>query len=319
MFWQGSADSLFVRVDRTCVRDILKRATAEFDRNGLSPSAIRRCQREAPEFFLQEGLRVLLEGGETAGHRFLAVLLVNSPSALKELTDRWQFSWDEALTAARQLQRVDQNFDTKLSWLLPGCDETVRPFALKGENAERALELLDEISPGHRIVPILHHLTGHPDQKISSKATLLIGKRLRNLDWVKRVIAHSTDPRLRANAIETMWGLNSPEVMSFFRDFLGNQDNRAVGNAIIGLRRGGDETVAEWLSVIAADPDPKLRMTAAWTIGQIGDATLVPVLTPMAKDRHPDVRRAALKSLRSLHRGEDRQTANPPLLEAVCS
>jgi hypothetical protein len=286
-----------VSSDREQVRDILRRASAEFERNGLSRCAIRQCEQEFPDAFLQEGLRVLLEADESAGYRFLAALLVQSPAVFQELTDRWQFTKDQAVNIARRLQRVDQNFDTKLTGLLPDRDDADRPFALEGDQAKRALEILDEISPGRRIVPIMRHLTRHKDPKISSKAALLIGKRLQNPGWARRVITESTDPRLRANAIETMWGLNTAEVIDLFHDCLADWDNRVVGNAIIGLHRAGDAETRKLVAGIAADPNPKLRMTAAWAMGQIGDAGLVPVLTPLAKDGHPEVRRAALRSL----------------------
>jgi hypothetical protein len=251
-------------------------------------------------------LRVLIEADDSAGYRFLAVLLINSPSVFRELTDRWKFSKGEAVKVARGLQRVDQNFDTKLTALLPDRNRTFRPFALEGEHAERALEILDEISLGRRIVPIMRHLTDHEDPKTSSKAALLIGKRLQNLAWARRVIAESIDPRLRANAIETMWGLNTPDVVELFRECLADWDNRVVGNAIVGLHRAGHAETKELLSGIASDPNPKLRMTAAWVMGQLGDRSLVSTLIPLARDGNPEVRRAALRSLRSLQIEEKR-------------
>lgn len=288
------------------MRNILRRAAAQFERNGLSRCAIRQCEQEFPEAFLNEGIRILIEADDSAGYRFLAALLVKSPGVFEKVTDRWELTREQALSVSKRLHRADQNFDTKLTGLLPGEDNSYRPFALRGENAERALEILDEISPGRRIVPIMRHLTRHPDSKISSKAALLIGKRLQNLAWARRVITESTDARLRANAIETMWGLNTPDVIDLFRECLADWDNRVVGNAIIGLHRAGEAETMDMAARIAADPSPKLRMTAAWAIGQIGDPALVRVLSPLAKDSHPEVRRAALRSLRAFQIVEKR-------------
>jgi hypothetical protein len=286
--------------ERERVREILRRATTQFERNGLSRGAIRQCEREFPALFVLEGLHVLIEADDSAGYRFLAVLLVNSPSVFQELTERWQFTKEEAVKVARGLQRVDQNFDTRLAALLPDRHYSIRQFALEGERVERALEILDDISPGRRIVSIMHHLTDHKDPKISSKAALLIGKRLQSFAWARRVIAESTDPRLRANAIETMWGVNTPEAVELFRGCLADWDNRVVGNAIIGLHRAGHSETKQLVAGIAANSNPKLRMTAAWAMGQIRDAALASVLNPLAKDGNAEVRRSALRSLRQL-------------------
>ena len=244
---------------------------------------------------------MLTEADDSAGYRFLGLLLLNSPQLLLELTDRWKFNRDHAVKIAKRLQRVDQNFDTKLAAALPDRDDTRRPGGVYGEAAERALEILDEISPGRRIVPLVRHLTEHPDPKISAKAALLVGKRIQNVTWAKRVITETSEARLRANAIETLWGLSSREVTDLFRECLGDWDNRVVGNAIIGLHRAGDPDTFELVGGIASDPNPKLRMTAAWAMGFIGDRNFVSILAPLAKDAQPEVRRAALKSMRGFH------------------
>jgi hypothetical protein len=295
-----------VSSERERVREILRRATSEFERNGVSRGAIRQCEQEVPALFLLEGLHVLIDAGDSTGYRFLALLLVNSPKVFQELTNRWQFSKEEAVKVAKALQRVDQNFDTRLAAMLPDRNHSVRPFAVEGECAERALEILDEISPGRRIVSIMHHLTDHKDPKISSKAVLLIGKRLQNLAWARRVIAESTEPRLRANAIETMWGMTTPEVVGFFHGCLADWDNRVVGNAIVGLHQAGHSETKTLLAEIATNSNPKLRMTAAWAMGYIGDATLAVLLNSLAKDKCAEVRRAALRSLRQFQIEEQR-------------
>ncbi len=283
------------------VRQILKRAVREFENNGRGRRAIRLCEEEVPETFLDEGLKVLLGSDGSAGYRFLAVLLARSFSVFERLTDRWRFTRAQAVKVAELLQRVDSNFDTRLASLLPDCDDTSKPFGLQGENAERALEILDEISPFRRIAPVMRHLTDHSDSKISSKAALLIAKRVQDLSWAKRVVAESTDAQARAAALETMWGHFGPEVMELFRECLGDEDNRVVGNAIIGLHKAGDPDTSELAARIAEKGNPKVRMTAAWAMGQIGDPSFVPILSVLSRDSQPEVRRAALRSLRSLH------------------
>lgn len=67
------------------------------------------------------------------------------------------------------------------------------------------LDILAEISDGPRLVPLLTNLLQYPDPRIRSKVTLLMGRRNQNSRWVEQR-KEETDPRVRANAIEGLWG-----------------------------------------------------------------------------------------------------------------
>jgi HEAT repeats len=282
------------------VRAVLGAAVREFGRNSSSRGEMRQCAFETPEIFLREGLRILLEADDSAGCRFLAILLMAVPSIVREICDRWQWTREEAVGLAKRLIHFSPNFDTRITDLLPLGDR-VKAFGLAGESAERALDILDEISPGPRIVARIRHLTSHPDEKISSKAALLIGKRCQDLSWARQLIGKSKNPRVRANTIESFWGMNIPAVIELFRECLKDGDNRVVGNAIIGLHASGDSESLEVVAKIAEDSNPKRRMTAAWIMGRIGSPKFISVLSQLARDANAEVRRAALRSLRSIH------------------
>lgn len=198
---------------------------------------------------------------------------------------------------------VDPSLDVRFARQLPArngsTDDTV-----EGQAAERALDILDEISPGKRIVPILSHLTRHPDHKISSKATLLIGKRVQNVAFAKRLMVEETDPRIRANAIEAVWGNDSPPVQELFWECVDDRHNRVVGNAMVGLYLAGEEKVTGVVTRFAHDYKAEFRMTSAWTMGRMGNADFVPTLSPLIKDQHPGVRSAALRSLQNIRQVE---------------
>ena len=59
--------------------------------------------------------------------------------------------------------------------------------------------------------PSFVHLADYPDPRISSKATLLIGKRIQDGHWAGQQWQRQEDPRVRANSIESIWGIDSPE------------------------------------------------------------------------------------------------------------
>jgi hypothetical protein len=288
------------------VRAFLLRAITEFEKDRLAASTIRRFAMDAPVFFIQVGMELLLKAPETAGYRYLAMQLVKQPTLFEQITDTWRYSKQQSVTLARRLLSVDPTLDTRLARALPGRNGGQGLQTLEGPKAERAIEILDEISEGRRVVPILNHLTDHPDLKISSKAALLIGKRVQNVDWAKRVIMDTRDPRLRANAIESVWGNDTPAVLELFRSCLQDRQNRVVGNSLMGLHLAGDPEVHEIVAKFARDFKAEFRMTAAWTMGKIGDPGFVESLTALIKDSNPGVRRAALKALRDIRQVEKR-------------
>lgn len=80
-----------------------------------------------------------------------------------------------------------------------------------GEAVVRLLGVLDRISPGRRVIMSLLHLLRDAHPAAASKAALFLGKRLQNPAWVGRQMA-SRDPRVRANIIESVWGVNNSNV-----------------------------------------------------------------------------------------------------------
>lgn len=285
------------------VRGCLERAVAEFQSNPLSAQVMRRFASDTPVIFAPVAVSMLLTATETAGFRYLAMLLVKQPSLFRQLADPLLFTRPQAVTLTRRLMSVDPSLDVRFARQLPARNGST-PDTINGPAAERALDILDEISLGKRIVPVLSHLTRHPDGKISAKATLLVGKRVQNVAFAKRLIGEETDPRIRANAIEAVWGNDTPPVQKLFWECVEDRHNRVVGNALVGLYLAGEETINGVVTRFANDYKPEFRMTSAWTMGRIGNADFVSTLSPLIKDQHPGVRSAALRSLQNIRQVE---------------
>ena len=89
---------------------------------------------------------------------------------MTNLTNPEVFTRKQAVQAARVLLHSDHEFDLRLAREMPGR------YGEKGRlvwsEAARGLDILDEISDGRRLVPILLHLVDHPDPFLATKLRL---------------------------------------------------------------------------------------------------------------------------------------------------
>ena len=300
------------------VRDCIIQAIATFETDLMSARVIRRFSIEVPALFAPVAISLLMTATRTAGYRYLAMLVLKQPSLFKELSNPWNYTREQAVTLSRRLMSVDPTFDTRFARNLPGRNGSDHADTLHGAAAERALDILDEISFGRRLVPMLSHLAEHHDQKISSKATLFIGRRVQSVMWATRLVSEGKDPRVRANAIEAVWGADSPSLTNLFIECTRDRYNRVVGNALVGLHLAGRAEAERLVKRFANDYQPDFRMTSAWTMGRIGSPEFIPSLSAMVRDDYPQVRGAALRSLQTIRQIEKRRVeaaAPPPSVE----
>jgi len=105
------------------------------------------------------------------------------------------------------------------------------------------------------------------------------------------------DPRVRANALEALKDVDDDETRELLRTAMRDSNNRVVGNALLGLYRAGDCTsIAELLKMAEAGHHVH-RSTAAWAMGESGDARFLEVLRTLAADANPQLRRRATMAL----------------------
>jgi HEAT repeat protein len=165
--------------------------------------------------------------------------------------------------------------------------------------ALHVLAALDEISRGGRLAMALTRLTRSASAHVASKAVLMLGRRVSNPAWIERQMA-ADDARIRANVIESLWGLASELARKSFRTSLQDVHNRVVGNALIGLHLLGEQDVGERLTEMINHPNPSFRATAAWAMGRRGDPVHADSLRLALDDPDPGVRKRAALSLATI-------------------
>jgi HEAT repeat protein len=148
---------------------------------------------------------------------------------------------------------------------------------------------------------MVNHLKHHPHPLVAENATLLVGRRIRNLGWVKQRLA-STDARIRSAAVEGLWGSDTPSARVLLRQSGRDESSRVVANALLGLHILGETGAHQSVIDMACDQRPSFRRSAVWAMRQMGEpAFLEPLRTAMA-DTEAEVRLGAKQALATIRK-----------------
>jgi len=284
------------------VASFVDRAVEEFPDNPLSAEFLRRLARELPQEFCAAAMRHLEKPGESGAYRLMSVLLVRHPLVFDQIANP-NSGRDASVGVARRLLALDRSFDLRLARKLPDSVGVNHREAFTGLHAYRVLDVLNDVTSGTRLVPVLRHLVESSDDKLSSKAALFVGKRLQSAAWARKLLKHR-DQRIRANAVESLWGTPDPASLRLFHDCLYDENNRVMGNAGFGLHIVNDPGVIEAILRMTRDARPSFRSTAAWVLGRMGNPGFAPDLKRLVKDKSSAVRGTALRALIELRRKE---------------
>jgi hypothetical protein len=261
-----------------------------------------------PEVFFAAAVWLLDRETTPGGRQNPYACLLDRPEFLLQLIRPDRFSRPQMLDVCRRLKRIDDALDVRLASLLPG--RNVDPYGLEPDVVVRVLDMLNEISPGPRLILILNHLTQHADQRIAAKATLLVGGRIRNHHWVQRHLTYS-DPRVRASLVEALWGHNTPAARKILWASLQDENNRVVGNALVGLYLLREVRAVELVYGMLRDARPSFRWTAAWAMGKMGRPEFTEPLRLALSDVVAGVRQAAMRALVAIQLKTRRAEQNP--------
>lgn len=170
----------------------------------------------------------------------------------------------------------------KLAMLIePGCD-VAELASLEGapqsaESLTRLIDLASRVRLSGRLRPVFHRLLRHENPFLSSKVELL----LRRLEQTEKALAQrlkDPDPRAQADAVESLWGEDTPESREVFLRAIKSPSDRLVGNGLYGLYLVGDTTSIRIAFDLAENQSPMVRPTAIWFMGQTGDPRFLPWL-----------------------------------------
>ncbi len=280
--------------DEQSVRTSLTTVLRGYGRIQASKASIRDLAAGSPEGFFAAAMSLLESLQEPLARQSLYAHLLECPEFLVQLTRPDRFSRAELVVVCRELMAIDGLLDVRLAHLAPGRQDD--KSGLGTEAVLHVLDVLDQISPGPRLIVILTHLTHHAEQRIAAKATLLLGRRVRNDHWLENHLA-SDDARVRASVVEALWGINTYSARKIMVACLKDVNNRVVGNALVGLHMLGDHSVIALVREMLRDRRPSFRWTAAWVMGYMGSTDFVECLREALSDPESGVRQAARRAL----------------------
>lgn len=276
--------------------------TFELDSTG-NRSLIRDLLDNDRSLFYTCSIEILKTAAESRGAEFMVALMVTNDLLLQAMCDP-ALTRDRALALGRTALRIDpMAFSGFCSFLCrvaaPASgppDRAAGNGAVAFEDASRLMEILGEISDPSRILPSLMRLLHHPNPHLRSKAVKMIGQNNHSVKWVRDRLAEP-DARIRANAVETLWGLDTGDVRELLRYAAKDTNNRVAGNAMLGLYHLGECGVIPELIKMAGQESSQSRVTAAWVMGECGDPRFSEALRRMLGQTDAVLRKGAFRSL----------------------
>ncbi len=261
---------------------------------------MRRRLEKDPPGFLRSACRILKRHKMGPGVEYLMELLWSNPVLAGSLIDPHLLPLAGAISFAKRWAEFDPMLDIKLLHMgFPSDGGAVCDIDIV--RARRVLALVNEMPPRRHILFPLVSLLRSPDSQVRSKAATLYGRTSRNAEWVRSRLAEP-DARVRANAVESLWGENSDAARAVLKEASRDRHHRVAANAWIGLDQAGAREAAASLKKMAAAEDPMARAAAAFAMGRTGRAEFKPLLEKMLKDSTPHARSQALRALIHIRR-----------------
>lgn len=259
-----------------------------------NPTLARKSLRTAWEKTTAEEFRSaavpLMMQREGTAQRFLVSFLLQYDTLELRLADHQAFTKEEAVALAKVAQRLEPSLDVKLAMQLASK-------AVEDErDARRILDVLEAIAQPANLLPLISNIMQHPNAKVRSKAALLMGKGNRNAAWVTQQLGESDD-RVRANAVESLWGMDGEEACAAFLRASRDRNQRTAINGMLGLYLCGRVESLQLLAEASHHPSNLFRASSAWGMGRTQDPRFLPVLAKLVRDADSLVRSNALKAM----------------------
>jgi HEAT repeat protein len=221
----------------------------------------------------------------------VAAMLTVDRHYYPHLIDAALLTGDECVLVARKLSTVDEFIGAGIA--RAAADE------IKSENLARALHIFDTLHKTNIAIHWVRRMTQHEDPRVRSRAAKMLGALYVNIPVIERQL-DAEDARVRANAVEALWGTSTIMAKRLLQRAASDRHHRVAANGLLGLFLANDPDAEGKIIQAAQSVSPEWRAAMAWAMGKACSSVFVPCLEQLCKDEAEGVRDRAAKSLKDV-------------------
>jgi hypothetical protein len=240
--------------------------------------------------FEREVLQVLSNPAGVAGSVFLLSFLQKKGLLWRWIEDVERLPLETSAKIADFALLFDREFDLRLA------ERLEQHRIAEGAVRLRLVELIERVSRGSRAIERIKFLADDPDKRVRSKIVRLLGRISDEAADARRKLG-DPDPRVRAAAVEALWGHAPEHGRPVFTAALDDPNHRVRGNAVYGLYRLDDTSCLLPLRQLLEDGEELARRAGLWTVEQTRDPRYLPLIARMMSTAGPEARSRCLRAM----------------------
>ncbi len=220
--------------------------------------------------FLRQAIALLSEGTPTSFSQLVQQICQKEAGTLEQIL----FTADLlSLDETAQLLKIQgRNNPAHQVNLLQSVRREIDRSGMRLAQRElmRLLEILAKSVEMEKLGGMLVSLCEHSDERLRSKVAVLSGVVAKQLP--KHInLLKDVDPRVRANAVQALWGKKDPESLQLLIDASRDDHHRVAANALLGRYLAGDLGAVPGLFRLVRETELPRQLAGVWAIGESGD------------------------------------------------
>ncbi len=276
-------------------------------RRGSSVELLRQFLADSDERLIRLAAREIVRRRPKDFENMLLPLMAAAPPSVRRVISRsiGQSGFDSFWQRFDRLDRATRkNAGRAMLKVLPDAIQRLSHRLTGGPLDQRlkALQIVQELDAADALRPVILQICADPNAKLRSKAVSVLGEMPSiSPDLLLDRDLQDSDARVRANAIEALESRQKTEYLPLLAQRARAANNRERANAIKALHRMKVRAAGQSLQLMLRDERPEHRISALWTLRQIGWWQLLNEVGRLAKeDANLRVRRYALGVLRAV-------------------
>src|SRR5688572_19725674 len=276
-------------------------------KRGTSVELIRAFLSDSDERLVRMAAREIVRRRPTDFENILLQLMTTAPDSVRRVISRsiGQVGFDHFWMRFDRLDAATRRSAGRaMLKILPDAVQRLGRRLGTGpiEQRLKAMQVAQDLDLGDALKAQLLPLCQHPHPKVRSKAVAVLSElpSIPPSAMLDKAL-NDADPRVRANAIEVLEAKRSEEYVPLLIERARSTNSRERANAIKAMSRMKVATASTQLMAMLRDERPEHKISALWTLRQIGIWQLLAEVGRLAKeDKNLRVRRYALGVLRAV-------------------